>query len=592
MVRHNTSLPKKTGVYLFYNKEGKVIYVGKAKKLNKRVSVYFSKDKFKNTKTQLLVKQIYKIDYVVVKTESDALLLENNLIKKHQPKFNVLMKDDKTYPWICVKKEAFPRLFFTRKKTNDGSLYFGPYPSVKTINTLLSLIKQIYPIRTCNYELSKQNIKKKKFKVCLEYHLGNCKGACEGLETEKNYSKSIVQSIEIVKGNTNSVIKNLLTQMSAKSSQQEFEDAHSIKEKIKLLKNYQSKSIVVSNNIKNARVYSVFSDATHGYVNYLRVIDGAINMSHVLEIKKKLNESEEELLLLGIVELQRIFKEDKSDIIASHKIAYNLNSCKITIPKKGEKLKLVELSIRNAKYYRKDRLSELQNIDPKKHTNRILTQLKQDLHLKKTPIHIECFDNSNIQGSNPTSACVVFKNAKPQKKEYRHFNIKTVTGIDDFSSMKEVVFRRYKRLIAKKNSLPQLVIVDGGKGQLNAAINALRKLNLLENIAIIGIAKRLEEIYFPNDKYPLYLDKKSESLKLIQRLRNEAHRFSLRHHRNKRSANFLTSELYSINGIGAKTISDLLKKFKSVKRIKEAKKQDLTKVIGLSKANKIISYFS
>ena len=592
MIKHNTSLPKKTGVYLFYNKEGKVIYVGKAKKLNKRVSVYFSKDKFKNTKTQLLVKQIYKIDYVVVKTESDALLLENNLIKKHQPKFNVLMKDDKTYPWICVKKEAFPRLFFTRKKTNDGSLYFGPYPSVKTINTLLSLIKQIYPIRTCNYELSKQNIKKKKFKVCLEYHLGNCKGACEGLETEKNYSKSIVQSIEIVKGNTNGVIKNLLTQMSAKSSQQEFEDAHSIKEKIKLLKNYQSKSIVVSNNIKNARVYSVFSDATHGYVNYLRVIDGAINMSHVLEIKKKLNESEEELLLLGIVELQRIFKEDKSDIIASHKIAYNLNSCKITIPKKGEKLKLVELSIRNAKYYRKDRLSELQNIDPKKHTNRILTQLKQDLHLKKTPIHIECFDNSNIQGSNPTSACVVFKNAKPQKKEYRHFNIKTVTGIDDFSSIKEVVFRRYKRLIAKKNSLPQLVIVDGGKGQLNAAINALRKLNLLENIAIIGIAKRLEEIYFPNDKYPLYLDKKSESLKLIQRLRNEAHRFSLRHHRNKRSANFLTSELYSINGIGAKTISDLLKKFKSVKRIKEAKKQDLTKVIGLSKANKIISYFS
>lgn len=592
MIKHNISLPKKPGVYLFYNKEDKVIYVGKAKKLNKRVNVYFSKDKFKNTKTQLLIKQICKIDYVVVKTESDALLLENNLIKKHQPKFNVLMKDDKTYPWICVKKEAFPRIFFTRKKTNDGSLYFGPYPSVKTINTLLSLIKQIYPIRTCNYELSKQNIEKKKFKVCLEYHLGNCKGACEGLETEKNYSKSIMQSVEIIKGNTNRVIKRLLIQMNNKSSQQKFEDAHSIKEKIKLLKNYQSKSIVVSNSIKNARVYSIFSDATHGYVNYLRIIDGAINMSHVLEIKKKLNESEEELLLLGIIELQRIFKEDKSNIIASHKIAYNMNDCKITIPKKGEKLKLVELSIRNAKYYRRDRLSELQKIDPKKHTNRILTQLKQDLHLKKTPVHIECFDNSNIQGSNPASACVVFKNAKPQKKEYRHFNIRTVTGIDDFSSIKEVVFRRYKRLVVKKNSLPQLVIIDGGKGQLNAAVNALQKLNLLENIAIIGIAKRLEEIYFPEDKYPLYLDKKSESLKLIQRLRNEAHRFSLRHHRNKRSANFLTSELSSINGIGAKTINDLLKKFKSVKRIKEAKKQDLTKVIGLSKANKIISYFS
>lgn len=582
------TLPSKPGVYQFYDKSDSLIYVGKAINLKKRVSSYFQK-KHESGKTRVLVKKIVRIEHIVVATESDALLLENNLIKKYQPRYNILLKDDKSYPWICVKKERFPRVFQTRKMIKDGSLYFGPYTSIKTVRTLLELIKELYPLRNCSYDLSEQNIQNQKFKVCLEYHIKNCKGACEGLQSEENYLQNISEIIEILKGNFKDALARFKKEMVSLATDLRFEEAQQIKEKIDILTNYQAKSTIVSSKINNIDVFSIVSDEEYGYVNFLQVAYGAIVRAHTIEIKKKLEETDRELLEFAIVDIRERFFSNSKEIITPFEVTLP-NNLQLTIPKLGEKHQLLELSLRNAKHFRQERFKQVKIADPERHTNRILSQLQRDLHLSEPPIHIECFDNSNIQGTNPVAACVVFKNGKPSKKDYRHFNIKTVEGPNDFASMEEVVYRRYKRLLEENESLPQLIIIDGGKGQLSSALKSLESLDLRGKIAIIGIAKRLEEIYFPEDSIPLYLDKKSESLKLIQQLRNEAHRFGITFHRQKRSKVAIVSELDNIEGIGDKTKESLLKHFKSVKRIKEASLEDLQAVIGY-RAKKVWEYF-
>lgn len=582
------TLPSKPGVYQFYDKSDSLIYVGKAINLKKRVSSYFQK-KHESGKTRVLVKKIVRIEHIVVATESDALLLENNLIKKYQPRYNILLKDDKSYPWICVKKERFPRVFQTRKMIKDGSLYFGPYTSIKTVRTLLELIKELYPLRNCSYDLSEQNIQNQKFKVCLEYHIKNCKGACEGLQSEENYLQNISEIIEILKGNFKDALARFKKEMVSLATDLRFEEAQQIKEKIDILTNYQAKSTIVSSKINNIDVFSIVSDEEYGYVNFLQVAYGAIVRAHTIEIKKKLEETDRELLEFAIVDIRERFFSNSKEIITPFEVTLP-NNLQLTIPKLGEKHQLLELSLRNAKHFRQERFKQVKITDPERHTNRILSQLQRDLHLSEPPIHIECFDNSNIQGTNPVAACVVFKNGKPSKKDYRHFNIKTVEGPNDFASMEEVVYRRYKRLLEENEPLPQLIIIDGGKGQLSSALKSLESLDLRGKIAIIGIAKRLEEIYFPEDSIPLYLDKKSESLKLIQQLRNEAHRFGITFHRQKRSKVAIVSELDNIEGIGDKTKESLLKHFKSVKRIKEASLEDLQAVIGY-RAKKVWEYF-
>ncbi|WP_172917845.1 excinuclease ABC subunit UvrC [Capnocytophaga canis] len=582
------TLPSKPGVYQFYDKSDSLIYVGKAINLKKRVSSYFQK-KHESGKTRVLVKKIVRIEHIVVATESDALLLENNLIKKYQPRYNILLKDDKSYPWICVKKERFPRVFQTRKMIKDGSLYFGPYTSIKTVRTLLELIKELYPLRNCPYDLSEQNIQNQKFKVCLEYHIKNCKGACEGLQSEENYLQNISEIIEILKGNFKDALARFKKEMVSLATDLRFEEAQQIKEKIDILTNYQAKSTIVSSKINNIDVFSIVSDEEYGYVNFLQVAYGAIVRAHTIEIKKKLEETDRELLEFAIVDIRERFFSNSKEIITPFEVTLP-NNLQLTIPKLGEKHQLLELSLRNAKHFRQERFKQVKIADPERHTNRILSQLQRDLHLSEPPIHIECFDNSNIQGTNPVAACVVFKNGKPSKKDYRHFNIKTVEGPNDFASMEEVVYRRYKRLLEENEPLPQLIIIDGGKGQLSSALKSLESLDLRGKIAIIGIAKRLEEIYFPEDSIPLYLDKKSESLKLIQQLRNEAHRFGITFHRQKRSKVAIVSELDNIEGIGDKTKESLLKHFKSVKRIKEASLEDLQAVIGY-RAKKVWEYF-
>ncbi|ATA72595.1 excinuclease ABC subunit C [Capnocytophaga sp. H4358] len=582
------TLPSKPGVYQFYDKSDSLIYVGKAINLKKRVSSYFQK-KHESGKTRVLVKKIVRIEHIVVATESDALLLENNLIKKYQPRYNILLKDDKSYPWICVKKERFPRVFQTRKMIKDGSLYFGPYTSIKTVRTLLELIKELYPLRNCSYDLSEQNIQNQKFKVCLEYHIKNCKGACEGLQSEENYLQNISEIIEILKGNFKDALARFKKEMVSLATDLRFEEAQQIKEKIDILTNYQAKSTIVSSKINNIDVFSIVSDEEYGYVNFLQVAYGAIVRAHTIEIKKKLEETDRELLEFAIVDIRERFFSNSKEIITPFEVTLP-NNLQLTIPKLGEKHQLLELSLRNAKHFRQERFKQVKIADPERHTNRILSQLQRDLHLSEPPIHIECFDNSNIQGTNPVAACVVFKNGKPSKKNYRHFNIKTVEGPNDFASMEEVVYRRYKRLLEENEPLPQLIIIDGGKGQLSSALKSLESLDLRGKIAIIGIAKRLEEIYFPEDSIPLYLDKKSESLKLIQQLRNEAHRFGITFHRQKRSKVAIVSELDNIEGIGDKTKESLLKHFKSVKRIKEASLEDLQAVIGY-RAKKVWEYF-
>jgi excinuclease ABC subunit C len=584
-----SSLPNSPGVYQFYDAMETIIYVGKAKNLKKRVSSYFTK-KHEYGKTRVLVKKIKFIKHIVVATESDALLLENNFIKKYQPRYNVLLKDDKSYPWICIKNERFPRIFPTRKLIKDGSEYFGPYTSMKTVKTLLELIKSVYPLRTCNYDLSEEKISAGKYKRCLEFHLGNCKAPCEGLQEAYEYHKQIDDIRDIIKGNFKSSLLYFKHQMKALASEMEFEKAQRIKEKIEVLENYQVKSTVVNPKINNVDIFSIFSDETHAYINFLQVSHGLIVRSHTLEIKKKLEETDEELLQLAVVELRQRFKSDSKELYLPFPITIDSN-VKITIPKLGDKKKLLDLSTRNAKFYRQERFKQIKITDPDRHTKRIMAQMKSDLRLSAEPIHIECFDNSNIQGSNPVAACVVFRNGKPTKKEYRHYNIKTVEGPDDFASMEEVVFRRYKRLLNEAQDLPQLIVIDGGKGQLSSALKSLDVLGLRGKIAIIGIAKRLEEIYFPEDPIPLYLDKKSETLKIIQQLRNEAHRFGISFHRNKRSKAAINSELENIEGIGEKTAEELLKKFKSVKRIREASIDNLAQSIGMAKAKKVYESF-
>mgnify|MGYP000589687367 CR=1 FL=1 len=583
------SLPDSPGVYQYYDREDKILYVGKAKNLKKRVSSYFTKT-HENGKTRVLVSKIARIEHIVVKTETDALLLENNLIKKYQPKYNVLLKDDKSYPWICIKKEAFPRVFMTRNIWKDGSEYFGPYTSVKTARALLALIKELYPLRTCAYNLSEENIQSGKYKVCLEYHIKNCKGACEGMQEESEYLADIREIRNIIKGNFKSSLKRFEKLMMEFADRAEFEEAQKIKEKIELLSSYQARSTVVHPSISNVDVYSIVSDRTYAYVNFLKMANGAIIQSHTVEIKKKLDESDQSLLELSVVELRERFRSTSREIYVPFRIDLG-DEIKVTVPKQGDKKRIVELSTRNAKYFRLERLKQIQIVDPDRHTRRIMQQMQKDLRLTEEPRHIECFDNSNIQGTNPVAACVVFKDGKAAKSEYRHFNIKTVVGPDDYSSMEEVVHRRYKRLLEEDKDLPQLVVIDGGKGQLSSAVKSLDVLGLRGKIAIIGIAKRLEEIYYPEDPIPLYLDKKSETLKIIQQLRNEAHRFGINHHRNKRSKGALQTEMTQIPGIGEKTVVSLLKKFKSLKRIKNATFEDLEQLIGRDKALRITTHF-
>lgn len=584
-----SALPTGPGVYQFYDSNESILYVGKAKNLKKRVSSYFNKN-HEYGKTRVLVKKIKAIKHIVVPTESDALLLENNLIKELRPRYNVLLKDDKSYPWLCLKNERFPRFFPTRRVIKDGSEYFGPYTSMKTVRVLLDLIKSVYPLRTCNYDLSAEKINAGKYKVCLEYHLGNCKGPCEGYQTITEYDRQIEDIREIVKGNFKSSLSYFKGQMKALAEEMKFEEAQKIKDKIDVLENYQSKSTIVNPKISNVDVFSIVSDNAYAYVNFLQLSHGSIIRSHTMEIKKKLEEQDEDLLELAIVEIRERFKSESKELYVPFKIAVS-PGLKVTVPKLGDKKRILDLSERNAKFFRQEKFNQIKIIDPDRHTNRIMAQMKKDLRLSEEPRQIECFDNSNIQGSNPVAACVVFKDGKPSKKEYRHYNIKTVTGPDDFASMEEVVFRRYKRLQEEMQPLPQLIVIDGGKGQLSSALKSLDLLGLRGKIAIVGIAKRLEEIYFPEDPIPLYLDKKSESLKIIQYLRNEAHRFGITFHRNKRSKGAINSELEGINGVGEKTAQQLLKKFKSVKRIKEASVESLSQEVGASKAKKIYESF-
>jgi excinuclease ABC subunit C len=583
------TLPNSPGVYQYYDKNGKILYVGKAKNLKKRVTSYFTK-RHDSHRIGVMVKKIKEIKHIVVESETDALLLENNLIKKHQPRFNVMLKDDKTYPWICIKNERFPRVFPTRKLIKDGSEYYGPFTSFKTVNTLLELIKGLYKLRTCNFDLSEEKIRNGKYKVCLEYHLGNCKGPCEAKQPEAEYNSNIEAIRQIVKGNFKDSLQQFREQMKLHAENMEFEDAQRIKNKIDVLENYQSKSTVVNPKITNVDVFSIVSDEGYGYVNFLQLSHGAIIRSHTIEMKKKLDETDEELLELAITEIRQRFSSNSKEIYVPFKVDAG-EDVRVTIPKLGDKKKIVELSQRNAKYYRQERFKQMKIVDPDRHVKRIMAQMKEDLRLNVEPRHIECFDNSNIQGTNPVAACVVFKNGKPSKKDYRKFNIKTVEGPDDFASMEEVVFRRYKRLLNEGEDLPQLIIVDGGKGQLSSGVKALEDLGLRGKIAIIGIAKRLEEIFYPGDTIPLYLDKKSESLKIIQQLRNEAHRFGITFHRNKRSKSALNTELEEITGIGEKTVVELLKQFRSVKRIKEASEKELAEVIGVSKAGIIYNHY-
>jgi excinuclease ABC subunit C len=583
------TLPDSPGVYQYYDKDDKILYVGKAKNLKKRVASYFNKI-HDIAKTNVLVKKIVTIKHIVVPTESDALLLENNLIKTLQPRYNVMLRDDKTYPWICIKKEAFPRIFPTRRMVKDGSEYFGPYTCFKTVNTVLDLIKELYPLRTCNYDLSQKNIDNNKFKVCLEYHIGNCKGPCEAHETEENYQKQVDAIREILKGNFKESQREFKRLMNDFASKMQFEEAQKIKEKMDVLENYQSRSTIINPKITNIDVFSIVSDESAAFVNFLQISHGSIIRSHTLEIKKKLDESDEELLELAIIELRDRFHLLSKEIIVPFPVNLGEN-IKITIPQLGDKKQILDLSIRNAKFYRIDQLKQLQIVDPERHSNRIMAQMQKDLRLSEEPRHIECFDNSNIQGTNPVSACVVFKDGKPSKKDYRHFNIKTVVGPDDFASMEEVVFRRYKRMLEENQPLPQLIIIDGGKGQLSSALKSIDELGLRGKIAIIGIAKRLEELFYPGDSVPLYLDKKSETLKVIQHLRNEAHRFGITFHRDKRSKSALNSSIETIPGIGEKTMMILIKHFKSVKRLKLASEKEISEVVGVSKAKKITDFY-
>jgi excinuclease ABC subunit C len=581
-------LPNNPGVYQYYNSEGNLLYIGKAKNLKKRVSSYFNKI-HDSHKTNVLVKQIADIKYIVVETEYDALLLENNLIKKHQPKYNILLKDDKTYPWIVIKHEDFPRVMVTRKPVKDGSIYFGPYASGTMMYTLLELIKELFKLRTCNLQLTRTNIEKHKFRLCLEHHIGNCKGPCEGLQTREDYDESITAIKSILKGNINTVIDHLEQQMLSHATKYEFEQAQSYKEKIDALEKYKGRSVVVSPTIHHVDVFSFIDDQQGAFINYLRVISGAIIQSHTIELKRKLDETPSDLLLLAIAEMRDRYQSESKEIIVPFDLEIDIPGVMVTVPKIGDKKHLLDLSEKNARYFRKDRLEQADKLNPEHRIERLMEAMKKDLRLPVKPYHIECFDNSNFQGDYAVAAMSVFKNGRPSKSDYRHFNIKTVVGPDDFASMEEIIYRRYKRLLEEEKELPQLIVIDGGKGQLGAALNSLAKLDLRGKISIIGIAKKLEEIYYPGDPLPLYLDKKGETLRIIQQLRDEVHRFGITHHRNKRSKGVIKTELSDIKGIGDKLAEKLLREFKSVKRIKEASLEELTALIGKAKAELVIN---
>ena len=584
-------LPRKPGVYQFISSDGDVIYVGKAKVLKNRVSSYFQKSRHMSGKTRLLASRVADIEVIVVETELDALFLENSLIKKYQPRYNMQLKDDKSFPSIVIKNERFPRIFPTRSLIKDGSEYFGPYASVKHMHKVLELVKKLYPIRTCNYKLSKENIEKKKYKLCLEFHMGNCKGPCDGRVSEEDYNANVDGIRNIIKGNLEGVLKGLKSEMKSAAAAMEFEIAEEFKKKVDLLEGFQTRSTIVNPSIRNTDIFSIVSEGNTAFVNFMKVNAGVIVQGHSLEVKKRLDETDSEVLEMVIPRIRARTKSTSKEIYVPLEIQLNIDSVKMHVPKRGDKRKLMELSERNARYFMRDKQSQQETVDPDVRSNRILKTLQNDLKLKDLPHHIECFDNSNIQGTNAASACVVFKNAKPSKSDYRKYNINTVQGPDDFASMTEVVYRRYKRLRDEEEPFPQLIIIDGGKGQLSASVSALRSLNLYGQIPIIGIAKKLEEIYFPGDSVPLHLDKRSESLKLIQQLRNEAHRFSLAHHRQKRSKAAINSELANIKGVGPSSIEALLSQFKSVKKIREASLDQLENTLSKRLARIVFEYF-
>lgn len=585
------SLPETPGVYQYYNKKGDLLYIGKAKNLKRRVSSYFNKQ-HDSKRLRVLVSNIENIETINVNSEYDALLLENNLIKEYQPRYNILLKDDKTYPWICIKNERFPRIFSTRNVIKDGSEYFGPYSSLKTMKVLLGLIKELYQLRTCSYDLSEKNIENNKYKVCLEYHIGNCLGPCEGYQTEEEYAEQISAIRNIIKGEFNEAKQYLVNQMTKYASELKFEKAQIIKEKIEALQNYQARSTIVSPTISNVDVFSVSSDEEYAYVNFMKIYHGSIIQSYTEEWKKKLDETDEDILERAIIDFSDRFNLNSKEIYVPFELSIEIPFRKITVPKIGDKKHIVDLSLKNTRIYRLEQLKQTKIVDPDRHTNRIMNQMKIDLRLPEEPRHIEGFDNSNIQGTNPVSACVVFKNGKPSKKDYRIFNVKTVEGPNDFATMEEVIERRYTRILAEGEPLPQLILIDGGKGQLSSALKSIDRLGLRGKVSVIGIAKRLEEIYYPDDPYPLYLDKNSETLKVLQHVRDESHRFGITRHRNRRSKNAYNSVLEEIEGIGPQTIKELLTNFKSVEKIKNASLLELTDLIGKSKAKKIKDYFS
>jgi excinuclease ABC subunit C len=581
-------LPDKPGVYQFLDNKNEVIYIGKARNLKKRVASYFTRTKYENNKLRILVKKIADIKHIIVADESDALLLENNLIKKYKPRYNVQLKDDKSFPWICIKNEPFPRVFKTRNLIRDRSIYYGPYTSVNMVRTLLELIRQLFPLRTCKYNLTEENIKNQKFKVCLEYHMGNCKAPCVAKQTKEEYEESIKFVQQILKGNIFQVIEHLQGLMNEYAKKYKFEQAQIIKEKINILEKYRSKSMIVNPKIDDIEVYSLAEEDETAFVNFLRIINGSIVQAQTFEIRKKLDESVKDLLSIAIFEIRQRFGISAKEIIVPVEIDLPIAQIKYTIPRRGEKKQLLNLSERNAKLHMLEKRKRQELVKPDLKVDRILDTAMKDLRLKEKPVHIECFDNSNIMGKNPAAACVVFKNARPSKKDYRHFTIKTVTGPNDFASMEEVIYRRYKRILDENETLPQLLIIDGGKGQLNAATKSLDKLNLRGKTAVIGVAKRLEEIYFPGDKIPLYINKNSETLRLIQQIRNEAHRFGIKLHRGKRTKAMMHSELDNIRGIGEKTRNELLKKLGSVDEIMNTKPEVIINLIGRKKAELLI----
>lgn len=584
-------IPENPGIYQYLDEDGIIIYVGKAKNLKKRVSSYFNKNHDDSPKTRILVRKIRDIKYIVVDTEDDALLLENNLIKQYRPRYNVMLKDDKTYPSICIKKEPFPRVFQTRNIIQDGSEYFGPYSSVHMVRSLLSLFRHLYPIRTCKLSLLQSEIAKKKYRVCLEYHIKKCEAPCIGLQSEEKYLKNIEDIRNILNGNIYNVSKQLVNEMRSLSEQLKFEEANIIKEKYTYLEQYRSKSTIVNTGLHNIDVFAYDEIPSSSIINYLALVNGSIVRGFTIEYKRNLEENKEEILSTAIFELRKRFNSHSKEIIVQFNPEILPEGVTATVPAKGDKKKILDFSIQNVQQYKIDLLKQQEKLNPEQRTTRILTSVKKDLYLNDLPLQIECFDNSNIQGAFPVSSCVVFKNAKASKKDYRHFNIKTVEGPNDFASMEEVITRRYKRMLDEGEKLPQLIIIDGGKGQLSSAVNALKNLNIENRLNIIGIAKNLEELFFPNDSIPLYLDKNSETLKLIQQMRDEAHRFGITHHRNLRSKNQIKSELDSIKGIGEKTKMALLNKFKSIKKIREATLNELIEVIGESKSKVIKTYF-